>query len=295
MYGAITRDAEAVGRPAFDLGFYEVKDVSGRAAEPLSGAVNAVSCFADNAAAASDPDLVPVDAEGRPANPDRPHFDWSYVCPTHPDYRAGLLEIVSDCAAAAPDVRLDDVGFPRDGYCRCDRCDRLFAESGFEDRAAWRAEVVGGFVADAAARVPGDCYLTVHPDPYPGHLRRRSGIDLDAVLDHVDEVVVPLYDTAYGTTYWLESIARGFRTALAGGDPEGEPRVPLAVELYAANVDLEALVGAAEVADAYADDVLFGYDTSAAAGAIRRLRAEGNADAGEAYGPGDGAADGAGG
>ncbi|MFB6301522.1 MAG: hypothetical protein ABEH78_01475 [Haloferacaceae archaeon] len=285
MYGVITRDADAVGRPAFDRGFYEVKDVSGRASEPQSGAVNAVSCFADNAAAASDPGLVPVDAEGRPADRDRPYFDWSYVCPTHPDYREGLLEIIADCADAAPDVRLDDVGFPREGYCRCERCDRLFAESGFEDRWAWRADVIGEFVADAAARVPGDCYLTLHPDPYPGHLRRRSGIDLDAVLAHVDEVVVPLYDTAYGTTYWLETIASGFRTALAGGDPAGEPRVPLAVELYAAEADLDALVGAAEVVDAYAADVLFGYDTSAAAAAIRRLRADGNA--GDAYAPGD--------
>jgi hypothetical protein len=285
MYGAITRDADAVSRPVFDRGFYEVKDVSGRALDPVAGAVNAVSCFADNAAAASDPGLVPVDADGNRADRSQPYFDWSYVCPTHPDYRAGLLEIVADCADAAPDVRLDDVGFPRRGYCRCDRCDRLFADSEFDDRRAWRADVIGEFVADAAARVPGDCYLTLHPDPYPGHLRRRSGIDLDSVLGHVDRVVVPLYDTAYGTTYWLETIAAGFRTALAGGDPDGEPRVPLAVELYAAEAALDDLVGAAEVVDAYATDVLFGYDTSTAAAAIRRLRADENE--GETYAPGD--------
>ena len=285
MYGVMTRDAESVGRPAFDRVFYEVKDVSGRASDPLSDAVNAVSCFADNAAASDDPDLVPVDDAGRPADRSRPYFDWSHICPTHPDYRAGLLEIVSDCAAVAPDVRLDDVGFPREGYCRCERCDRLFAESGVDDRLAWRAAVITDFVADAANRVPGDCYLTLYPDPYPGHLYRRSGIDLDAVLDHVDGVVVPLYDTAYGTTYWLETIAKGFRTALAGGDPDGDPRVPLTVELYAANVEVDALVRAADVADEYATGVCFGYDTSTAAAAIRRLRADRNE--GETFAPGD--------
>lgn len=274
MFGVVTREAAEVDWSAFDRAFYEVKDPSGRAAEPVADAVNTVSCFADNAAAASDPGIVPVDDEGRPADRDRPYFDWSFVCPTHDDYRAGVLEIVEDCAAVAPDVRLDDVGFPRDGYCRCDRCERRFAASDFDDRLAWRTDVVTDFVADAARRVPGDCYLTVYPDPYPGHLRRRAGIDLDAVIDHVDELVVPLYDTAYGTTYWLETIAKGFRTALAGGDPDGDLRVPLAVELYAVDVEVEDLASAAEVVDAYADDVFFGYDANNASAAIRRLRAD---------------------
>jgi hypothetical protein len=274
VFGAITRNAEELDRPAIDRPCYEVKDVSGRATEPRPDAINALSCFADNAAAASDPGLVPVDDDGGRADTDREGFDWAHVCPTHPDYRTGLLEIVEDCAAVAPDVRLDDVGFPRAGFCRCDRCERLFAGSDHDDRLDWRAEVIGRFVADAATRIPGDCLLTVHPDPYPGHLRRRSGIDLDAVVEHVDGIVVPLYDTAYGTTYWLESLASGFRSALAGGDPDGEPRVPLTVELYAAGIDLDDLVHATRVADAYADHVAFGYDVSSAVAAIRRLRGE---------------------
>jgi len=77
--------------------------------------------------------------------------------------------------------------------------------------------------------------------------------------------VVPLYDTAYGTTYWLESLASGFRDALDA---------PLSIELYAVDIDIENLVHAAEVAYAYATDVLFGYDASNAQAAIRRLNAE---------------------
>jgi hypothetical protein len=268
MDGVVTRNAEEVGWSEFDRACYEVKDVTGRAREPVADAANMVSCFGDTAAVEDDPALAPVDDEGRPATRDRPYFDWAYVDPTHAGYRARVLDLVEECAAVAPDVRLDDVGFPRDEYCRCDRCDRLFAESGREDRVDWRASVITGFVAEAADRVPGRTSLTVHPDPYPGHLRARSGVDLDALAPHVDEVVVPLYDTAYGTTYWLESLARGFVSRLDGLD------VALAVELYAVDVDIDGLVHAAEVAGAYADDVLFGYDASQAAAAIRRRRAD---------------------
>ena len=261
MYGVVTRNEPETEWDAFDRAFYEVKDVTGRGAEPLPSAVNMVSCFGDTAAAESSPELVPVDDEGTPATRDQPYFDWAYVCPTHEDYRAGLLETVDDCAAANGDVRLDDVGFPRAEYCRCDRCERLFAASDFADRFAWRADVITEFVADAAARVPGRTYFTLYPDPYEGHLYERSGLDLDAVADHVDEFVVPLYDTSYGTTYWLETIARGFVDRLDA---------PMSIELYAVDVDVDALVHATEVAETYAAEVFFGYDASNAAAAIRR-------------------------
>ena len=265
MYGVVTRNAEEVEWQAFDVGFYEVKDVTGRAAEPLSTAVNMLSCFGDTAAANDDPDLAPVDDEGNLATRDRPYFDWAYVCPTNETYREGLLRVVDDCVAANDDVRLDDVGFPREEFCRCERCTRRFEASEYDEWYEWRASVVTEFVAEAAARVPGRTYLTVYPDPYPGHLYRRSGLDLDALSDVVDEFVVPLYDTHYGTTYWLETIAKGFESAL---------EAPFSVELYAVDVDVDALVHAAEVADEYAENVLFGYDASNAAAALRRWKAD---------------------
>ena len=268
MYGIVTRNAEEVDWGEFEVGFYEVKDVTGRAAAPLSDGVNMISCFGDNAAADADPDLVAVDADGTPATREQPYFDWSHICPTHEAYRAGLLEIVSDCAAENDHVRLDDVGFPREGYCRCDRCERRLEENDHDDRFDWRAAEITDFVADAAARVPGRVYLTLYPDPYPGHLHRREGIDVEALAEHVDEFVVPLYDTAYATTYWLETIAKGFESLL---DPLG---TPFSIELYAVDVDLDDLVGATAVAETYAKDVYFGYDASNAAAAIRRKRAQ---------------------
>ena len=280
MYGVVTRNAEEVEWSEFGVGFYEVKDVTGRAAEPLPNATNMVSCFGDTAAADADPELVPVDDEGTPATREQPYFDWSYVCPTHEAYREGLFEIVADCAAANPDVRLDDVGFPREGYCRCDRCDRRFAESDRDDRFAWRADEITRFVRDAAGRVPGRTSLTLYPDPYPEHLYRRSGIDVTALAGCVDEFVIPLYDTHYATTYWLETIAKGFRSLL---EPTG---TPFSIELYAVDVDLDDLVHATEVAETYAENVYFGYDASNAAAAIRRKGAD--AQPGVTHRPGDG-------
>ena len=270
MYGVVTRNEEELAWSEFDRGFFEAKSVSGRAAPPQADAVNMVSCHADNAATRENPALLPVSEDGERATREQPYFDWNYVCPTHEGYRAGLLETVEDCAEVSPDVRLDDVGFPRPEYCRCDRCEERFAESEYDDRFAWRASVVEEFVREARERVPGRLYLTLYPDPYPGPLSERAGLDVEALAEHVDEFVVPLYDVHYGTTYWLETIAKGFRSLLEPFD------VPFAIELYAVDAEMEMddLIHATEVAEAYADEVYFGYDASNAAAALRRKRAD---------------------
>jgi hypothetical protein len=265
MFGVVTRNEEEVTWPEFDRAFFEMKDVTGRATTPLEGAVNMISCFGDNAAVEGDPSLAPVTADGEPATRERTYFDWDYVCPTNETYRSGILEMIEDAVDTHEDVRLDDVGFPRDEYCYCDRCNRLFSESDFEDRAAWRTNVITEFVAQARELVPGDLYLTLYPDPYPGHLESRSGIDPDALAEYVDEFVVPIYDMAYETTYWLEVIARGFDDRLI---------TPFSIEVYAIDIDLGNLVHAVEVADEYAETVIFGYEAGAARGAIRRMRAD---------------------
>jgi len=281
MYGVVTRNEEEARWPDFDRAFFEVKDVSGRSAEPIEAAVSMVSCFGDNAAGEENPDLLPVTPDGQPATRDRTYFDWAYVCPTHDGYREGLLEIIEDCAAVSPDVRLDDIGFPRPEYCYCERCNERFeawverrhdagegpppSETDVEDRYEWRAAVITDFVEAAAERVPGRTYMTLYPDPYEGHLYERAGIDLAAVEPFVDEFVVPLYDTHYGTTYWLETIASGFADRL---------ETPLSIELYAVDVDIDDLIHAADVAAEYGESVLFGYEASNARAALRRMDAD---------------------
>ncbi len=265
MYGIVTRNEQEVSWPEFDRTFFEMKDVTGRATEPVAGAVNMISAFGDNAAVEGDPSLAAVSDVGAPATRERPYFDWDYVCPTQETYRSGILEMVEDAAAVNEDVRLDDVGFPREEYCFCDRCRERFEESEFESREAWRCHVITDFVAEARERVPGTLYLTLYPDPYPGHLAARSGLDLDALSEYVDEFVVPIYDMAYETTYWLEVIAKGFEDRLEN---------PFSIELYAINIDVDNLIKAMEVADEYANSVLFGYEAGNARAAIRRKRAD---------------------
>ncbi len=267
MYGVITRNETEITWGEFDYGFYEVKDVTGRSADPIPNAINTVSCFADNAAVDAEPDLVPISDAGHRATREQPYFDWDFICPTHKEYRSGLLEIIDDCVAVSDDVRLDDVGFPRGEYCHCERCQQAFADSDVSEWEHWRAGVITDFLETAADRIPGRTYLTLHPDPYPGAVLERSGINLQELSTRgiVDEFVIPLYDTAYETTYWLEILASGFRRAL---------ETPLTIELYAVDIDIDTLIRVTEIADTYADNVSFGYDASNARGALRRMKAD---------------------
>jgi hypothetical protein len=265
MYGVVTRNAEELAWPAFEKGFYEVKDVTGRRTEPVGDGVNMISCFGDSRTVDQSPELAARTADGRLATRERRYFDWGTVCPSREEYRSDLLELVDDCVRTAPDLRLDDVGFPRAEYCHCEVCQEAFASSGIEDWLEWRADVVTGFVAEAADRVPGRTYLTLYPDPYPGHLIERSGVDVESLATHVDEFVVPLYDMAYSTTYWVEALASGFLDRLPA---------PLTIELYAVEVEIDALVRAAEVAGACAETVLFAYEAETGRAVIDRLVGE---------------------
>lgn len=264
MVGVVTRNEPELSWSEFDRVFYECKSVSGRASDPVADGINTLSCFADNAAVGENPSLAARSRDDEPATDDRPDFEWSHVCPSHEPYREGLLEMIDDAGAESGDVRLDDVGFPRGEYCHCTRCDDAFDGSEYDHRGAWRASVVTEFLTAARKRVPGDLIVTLHPDPYSGHLYERSGIDLETIEPLVEEFVVPLYDPHYGTTYWLESIASGFGDRLD---------VRVSIELYAVDVDVDDLIEATSVAEEYADSVLYGYDASTARAAIRRRSA----------------------
>ncbi|MDG5778103.1 hypothetical protein QA599_16735 [Haloarculaceae archaeon H-GB1-1] len=265
MYGVVTRNEPELEWEAFDRGFFEVKDVTGRTTEPVETGVNMISCFGDNRTAEEEPEYVPLSETGERATRDRSYFDWAYICPSRERYREAVLDLVEEAASVNPDVRLDDVGFPREEYCHCEACEAAFAESEYDEWGDWRASVITEFVAEARERVPGRLYMTLYPDPYPGHLTERAGIDVDAVAEYVDEFVVPLYDLDYGTTYWLEILAKGFVDELS---------TPFSIELYAVDVDVDDLIHAIEVAAEYGHSVLFGYDASNARAAIRRMKAD---------------------
>lgn len=262
MYGVVTRNEEELMWPEFDYGFYEVKDVTGRTTNPVEPGTNMISCFGDNKAAEADSSLVPVNDADELATRDRSYFDWDYICPSRDRYQEQLIEIIDDVASVNPDVRLDDIGFPRREYCVCDVCQEKFAESSHDDWFEWRSSIITDFVETAVEHIPGRVYLTLYPDPYPGHLYKRTGINIDAITPYVDEFVIPLYDLSYSTTYWLEIIASGFQTRIDN---------PISIELYAVNIETDNLVHATEVAQEYAKCVFFAYDAETARNTIETI------------------------
>ncbi|QBS36787.1 hypothetical protein E1B22_01680 [Thermaerobacter sp. FW80] len=268
--------------------FYEIKSVLGRTDPPVPGVHNMISCFGDNRAVQRDPGLAAVGPGGMRAVRGTPYFDWDWVCPSDEGYRRSLLDLVARAAAqAVAGIRLDTVGFPREGFCRCPRCQAAQRASGL-DEETWRAATMTAFIREAVARArtpraaadagggaapradggnptpsgsvpppepapaPRPVSVTLYPDPFGDHLFRRFGLDVAQLGRLVDFFVVPIYDLHYSTTYWVEALAWGFRDLL--GD------VPFVAELYALNVDRKGLLKAARVADAYADGILLAYE-----------------------------------
>ncbi|MDG5758704.1 hypothetical protein QA600_05060 [Natronococcus sp. A-GB1] len=266
MYAILTDDRDLARAGIGDRCYYFTKYVDGRRQEPLEGAVSSVACWGDTATVRDEPKRAAVDADGTRAAPDVEGHHWGTVCPTDPDYRQGLLERLGGIEG---DVRLTTLGFPGPGFCRCERCERQFEASEFGEREAWRADVLTTFVAAVATRVGGDLTATLYPDPYPGNLRARTGIEPEALATHVDGFLVPLCDPGYGTSYWAESLARGFARRLA------EFEVSLSIQLSGAEIDPERLAGVTRRVEPHADEIVYGThpeDAETVREAIERLR-----------------------
>lgn len=259
MFGVVTRNTDACDE--FDPAFYEVKDVTGRREKPVENAHNMVSVFADNRVVEDDKTLAPVNEEGERATRDHEMFDWDYVCPTS-NYKDEMLDLIEECDLGEG-IRLDTIGFPREGYCRCERCLNEFKDSELEWEE-WRASVITDFLESAAELVESRLSLTLYPDPFEDHQYSRFGLDLKRASEIVDFFVVPIYDMAYATTHWLETLTWGFKDAL---------EEPFYTELYAAPpVEHEELVKATRVALRHSDGVLFAYNDEGARSVIEELK-----------------------
>lgn len=246
-FGIVSRYRDHLAR--FRFGFYEIKDVGGAWHDPVPDTIPMVSCFGDNRVARAHPDWVQMGPGGMRATRDAPYFDWAALCPTRPEVRTMALDWLAKSRPGPLGLRLDDVTYARDHFCQCPVCT---AEAGRRGVSLERLhqQILAEFVASVRARIPGPCYFTCYPDPYPGHLERRYGLDLEALAPHVDAWVVPIYDLAYSTTYWLEVLASAWRDRVAG---------TLLIELYGLKVPESALAKAIRVASAYADGVVIAY------------------------------------
>ena len=251
MYGVLTSSPDLARTGVGDLVHFVSEEVSGRRRDPLDGAINSVACWGDTGAVRDETGRAAVTAEGTRATPEAERHHWGTVCPTDPDYRTALLDRI-ETVGAIGDVRLTTPGFPGSEFCRCDRCERRFASSDADDRVAWRTETITRFVREASERVAGDLIVTLYPDPYPGNLRERAGLDPRALTPHVEGFLVPLCSIGYETTYWVEALARGFAREL------DELDVPLTVQLSASEAGVDRLADVTRQVDPHADDVVYG-------------------------------------
>lgn len=253
LYGIVTTKPKELEIPGLELKMLEVKDVLGRRQEPLPGTVSMISCFADNKAVKADPELAAVSRDGMKATRKEKYFDWDCICPSRDEWKREMLDLIRDAAGFGP-VRIDDIGFPREGFCWCPVCQDRFAQSQISDWEEWRASVITEFVRDCREAVSQPLYMTLYPDPLKSHLKRRFGVDVDAISPYIDCFVIPLYDIHYGVTYWIESIAWAFQEMTDK---------PTLIELYVGGVETRRLVKAAEVARHYSQGILFAYPRNA--------------------------------
>lgn len=251
MLGVLTGNRDLAEEHIGDVTHYLVDRVSGDRAKPIDDAVNAVACWGDSATIRDEPARAAVTADGTRATPAARGHHWGTVCPTDPDYRSALLERIERVGMVG-DVRLTTLGFPGDDYCRCARCERRFVASDRADWTAWRTETITSFVEAAAGRAEGALLATVYPDPHPGHLRERAGLDPEALAPYVDGFLVPLCGIGYATTYWVDSLARGFASRLDGLDAS------LTVQLSADGADADRLVDLVGIVGRHVDQVVLG-------------------------------------
>ena len=144
---------------------------------------------------------------------------------------------------------MESIGFPRTEYCTCERCVEKHKESNLE-WIEWRAKTVTDLVAEASKLVKESnksLSVTILPDPCFG--KERYGEDFRSLAKFVDFFLVPIYDIAYSTTYWLETLALDFCKQL---------EKPLYIELYASDPGpkLKNLLSAIVAVSNYADAVI---------------------------------------
>jgi len=207
----------------YDLNVYYSKWADGQVFPAAKGMQNDVTVFCDAKAIREDPSIVAVSKSGPALRKNRrSNLAFDFVCPTHPQYRAKVLDYIESlCKETIIGVTLNLYHFPDQEYCVCPRCTELLKQSGL-NWVQWRAQTVTKFVQEAKARVKGTFAVEMYPDPVLA--KERFGLDLNAIAEFVDYFHVPLSSRDYLTNYWVDTLARDFAASL---------KKPVVVELSA--------------------------------------------------------------
>lgn len=194
----------------FDPHIYYVKRADGSFFPPAEKMYNNITCFCDAKALRTNPDMVAISKEGPALRQNRRvNLPWDFICPTNESYRQKILSFVQDvCSRDVVGVILNLYHFPEEGFCVCERCVRLWKESGLE-WSEWRAQIVTNFLRQAKERA-GDKKFAVEIWPDPVLAKERFGIDFNEISDLIDFFHIPLSAHDYTTMYWVDMLTRIF-------------------------------------------------------------------------------------
>lgn len=216
----------------FDPHVYYVKRADGSLFPPAEKMYNDVTCFCDAKAVRNNPGIVAVSRDGPALRRNRKvNLPWDFICPTDEDYREKVLSFIRE--ASSQDIIgiiLNLYHFPEEGFCTCERCSRLWRESGL-NWVEWRAQAVTNFIKQAK-EVVGSKRFAVEIWPDPVLAKERFGIDFNQIANLVDFFHVPLSAHDYTTMYWVDMLTRIFVRIL---------RKPVFIELSAEMLDEDKL------------------------------------------------------
>ncbi|MCS7114289.1 MAG: hypothetical protein RMJ03_04020 [Nitrososphaerota archaeon] len=216
----------------FDPHVYYVKRADGSLSPPAEKMYNDVTCFCDAKAVRNNPGIVAVSRDGPALRRNRKvNLPWDFICPTDEDYREKVLSFIRE--ASSQDIIgiiLNLYHFPEEGFCTCERCSRLWRESGL-NWVEWRAQAVTNFIKQAK-EVVGSKRFAVEIWPDPVLAKERFGIDFNQIANLVDFFHVPLSAHDYTTMYWVDMLTRIFVRIL---------RKPVFIELSAEMLDEDKL------------------------------------------------------
>jgi hypothetical protein len=205
--GLVTYKPELV--EGFEIPVYYSKWADGQSYPAAKKMQNDVTCFCDAKAIRDDPSMVALSKNGPALRKNRrANLAFDFVCPTHPQYNAKVLEYIENLSKEdILGVTLNLNHFPEKEFCTCPRCQELHKKSGLS-WTDWRAEVTTQFVRDAKAKVKGTFAVEIWPDPVLA--KERFGLDLDAIGELVDYFHVPLSSRDYLTNYWVDLLVQDF-------------------------------------------------------------------------------------
>jgi hypothetical protein len=194
----------------FDFDVYRLKPETGRRGTPQNDMWNNIAVFGDNVTGRAHPEWISESARGRGVRGNNQfNLHWDVLCPTVPEFREEQLDYIEKTVEATNQpIFLNSWHFADHGHCTCERCNKLWKESGLE-WFEWRNQTITEFIKDVKDRVKTKLVLAVLPDP--ANADQRFGMDFPELYKICDAFNIVMFSQNYATSWYWEMLARAFR------------------------------------------------------------------------------------